>query len=58
MAPSSMTGHTALREQNIKYHGQITYIKHIGENIACLACQKEKRKRKKEGKKERKKKKL
>ena len=45
MAPSSMTGHTAFREQNIKYHGQIKYIKHIGENIACLACQKEKRKR-------------
>ena len=38
MAPRAMTGHTGFREQIKKYNGQISYLKHIGENnAACLA---------------------
>ena len=38
MSPRAMTGHTGFREQFKKNHGEISYIKHIGENnSACLA---------------------
>ena len=39
MSPGAMTGHTGFREPFKKNYGQISYIKHVGENnAACLAC--------------------
>ena len=37
MAPRAMTGHTGFREQIKKYHGQISYVKHIGKNNGLLS---------------------